>query len=229
MWKNGSTAMMTSSEAVFRTRWPWQRLATRLRWLSMTPLGSRVDGDLWRRLAGAQQLRERGRAVGLAEHQDLPDARPTRRLDGLVDELRDGQQVAGARVVELEGELLGRVQRVDGGAGPAGEQHAVERQRVLGKVGAVDGEDVAAPEAPGRQAAGHQPRTGGQLTVADSAPARAVDQGRLAGPLRRVGEHERGQRHVRDGHVRVRAVNDRRGHRPTSLAPWGPRSGRTPH
>src|SRR4029453_13705856 len=99
MWNNGSTAMPTSSWRTSSTGWSWQRLATRLWWVSMTPLGRPggpleygsdgevalwVDGHLGRLVAGAQQRRERGGADGLAEHEDLPDARPAGRRTRLV-------------------------------------------------------------------------------------------------------------------------------------------------
>jgi hypothetical protein len=70
----------------------------------------RVDRHLGRLPAGAQQRRERDGALGLAEHEDLADARSAGRLDGLVEEGGDGEQVAGTGVGELGGELLDRVQ-----------------------------------------------------------------------------------------------------------------------
>ena len=42
MWKNGSTAITRSSSEMVRTGSYWQRFATRLRWVSMTPLGRPV-------------------------------------------------------------------------------------------------------------------------------------------------------------------------------------------
>ena len=43
MWKNGRTAMIRSSPSCRSTSGrDWLTLATRLRWVSMTPLGSPV-------------------------------------------------------------------------------------------------------------------------------------------------------------------------------------------
>ena len=157
---------------------------------------------------------ERSRAAkgvapsSLAEHEHLPHPRAAGRLDGLVQEWWDGEQVAGAGVVELGGELLDGVQGVDGGVGPAGQQHPVERDRVLGQVGEVDGEHLTGLEPPGGQAAGHQPGTANQLAVGDGAAAETVDQRRLVGPAGRVGEHQRRQRHLGDGDLRIRTPDD---------------------
>ena len=45
MWKNGSTAIVMSCSpktSKFRMPSAWQRFATRLRWVSITPLGRPV-------------------------------------------------------------------------------------------------------------------------------------------------------------------------------------------
>jgi hypothetical protein len=139
----------------------------------------RVDGDLGWLVAQAQQRRERGGARGLAEHEHLQDPRAAGRLDGLVGKGRDGEQVAGAGVVQLGDQLLHGVQRVDGGVGPPGQQHPVEGDRVLGQVGAVGREHLALLEAARGQAAGHQPGAADQLAVGDGAAAGTVDQRRL--------------------------------------------------
>src|SRR5881396_245222 len=105
MWKNGKAAMtMSCSPKPSKSFMPsncW-RFATRLRCVSMTPLGKPV--------------------VPL-EYGSATTSR--------------------AGVDQLPGELVGGIQRIDGGAAAAERRHRVEHHRVLGNVRAVDRQNVA--------------------------------------------------------------------------------------
>ena len=158
-----------------------------------------------------QQRRERRGALGLAEDEDLPHRRAARGLARLLEERRDRHQVLGAGVAELEGELLGRVQRVRRGDHAADHDGAVKGQRVLGQVRAVDGEDVALGEAAARQAGRHPARPARHLGDGQGAPARAVDEHRPIGVLAGVPEDEGRVGQLGDRHVRDRAPKDHAG------------------
>ena len=86
MWKNGSTARTTSSGCSAITDIDCSMLATRLRWVSMTPLALPVVpeeyGSTARWVAGSmddvrraaalrQQVHHRLVALGAVEHDDL--------------------------------------------------------------------------------------------------------------------------------------------------------------
>ena len=162
MWKNGRTPIRVSSSEIGKPAWSWVRFATRLRWVSITPLGRPVVpleyGSTARSFSasisasgaasGSPSRSANGLgAIGLAEHVDLV-ADPGE-LGGLVRSLEEGrhrQQHPRAGVVELVAELLRRVQRVDRRALAADGGDAVEGDGVLGRVGHVDGEHVAVPE-----------------------------------------------------------------------------------
>jgi hypothetical protein len=141
------------------------------------------------------QLPERGGVVGLPEDHHLPDPGPGRRLPGRGQEGRDRHQQAGARAGQLAGQLVGREQGVGHGDGAAGRHRPVEGERVLGQVGAGDGEHVAGPEAARGQAGGDPLDPVGQPTVGQRPAAGAVDQGRLVAQVAGVLEQEVGERH----------------------------------
>ena len=98
------------------------------------------DVDVGRIRGIAHQLGERRRALGLADDEDLLDARRLGRLRRDVQELRDRQEVLRPGVLELVLELAGGVERVGGRGLAAGASNAVERDRVLGQVRHVDAE-----------------------------------------------------------------------------------------
>src|SRR6478672_8736426 len=97
MWKNGSTAITRSLSSMSRTGSNWQRFATRLRCVSMTPLGSPVvplengSATMWRAGSiaglgagvpgGAGDAMERDgvlRDVGRVDADDLARREPAR-------------------------------------------------------------------------------------------------------------------------------------------------------
>jgi hypothetical protein len=158
--------------------------------------------------SGGEQLGERGRALGLAEHEHLLDAAAAGRLQGLVQERWDGQQEPRSGVAELAGQLVGGVEGADGGVDAAGGRDAVEGQGVLGQVGAVDGEHLALLEAPGGQAGRHPADPAGELAVGQGPTAGSVDQRRLVGPAHGVGEHVLVQGDVGDGDVGMGTEHD---------------------
>ena len=183
--------------------------ATRLRWREhdalrqpRRPARVRQHGDVvgvgldLRRLVGvAEQVRERGRALGLAEneHLDAPDS--LGRLVRVVEERRHRDEQLRARVLELVGDLVGRVERIHRRRQAPCRRRAVEGDRVLGNVRHVDAEDVAGPETALRQTRREGPDRALELPVGDHAAARAVDQRRLAGALSSILEHVRGHGH----------------------------------
>ena len=130
--------------------------------------------------------------MGLAEDEDLLDGEA---LDGLgrpVHEGGHGQQKAGTGILELIGQLPRRVEGIERGVDRAQGGDGVEGDRILGKVRAENGEDVALLDAVPSQSCGDATDAVGELTVGELAAADAVDQGRLApervGPL----QHELG-------------------------------------
>ena len=198
--------------------------ATRLRWVSITPLGNR--SCRWNRAAPRHPRGRRIATAGggpadgsaangvgalrLAENEHLPDGGADDRFARLVEKLRNGHQVRRAGVLELSVQLSGRVERIDRGHRSTGNGDTEKGDRVLRQVRAVDGEDVA----PGESARG-QPGGGGaggrvQLSVGQRAAGRAVDQRRLVGPLVHVLEHVVRQRDVRNLHVGKRAAVEHR-------------------
>ena len=138
----------------------WQTFATRLWWVSITPLGSPVvpleygsatrslrgiDRDLGRLAGRLQQRGKRRRAVGLAEDEDLLDARPSRRpSERLVQQRPARSQEPRAAVGQLAAPAR---RRCSSGLTvvvmPPRLRDGVEGDRVLGQVRAIDGEHVA--------------------------------------------------------------------------------------
>jgi hypothetical protein len=150
----------------------------------------------------------RSRPRGLAEDEYLLYRRLTGRLERLVQALRAGHQVPRGRVVELIGQLVGGVEGVDRGIDAADGRDGVEGNRVLGQIGAIDGEHVAFAEAPPREAGGRLPDRVGQLAIGERAAARAVDQGWLVAQFQGALQDQRGHGDIRDSHLGERTAED---------------------
>ncbi len=128
-----------------------------------------------------------------------------------LEERRHGDEQAGMAIVELTGELVRRVQRVDRGGDPAQDRDRVEHDGVFGEVRAVHAEHVAFPEAAHGQPGGHAAHIRRELAVAQRPATRGVDQRRLVAQLRRPTEHQLGKRDVWDLQLGPwAAVHDRR-------------------
>ncbi len=189
----------------------WQRLATRFRWVSITPLGSP-----WSRSStGARRCRspDRSRTAGGASpawssslNGRAPAASPKtktsstpllrRRLPGLVEERRHRDEEARAAVRELLGQLVGGVERVGGGGDPAERGDGEHDHAVLGQVRAVDREHVALPEPARGEPRRHAADAARELAVGQRASGGPVDQRGLVAEPRRVPEHVLGDRDV---------------------------------
>ena len=169
----------------------------------------RVELDLRRRAPGCRAGRAGAACPSDAvQDDDLVDRRLLDGGRGAVQEQRDGDQHLRAGVAQLEGDLLGRVERVDRAHHAAGGGDAVEDDRVPEGVRAEDGDDVALAQAPLVQRGGHPVDVAGQLAVGDRVALEAVDQRRGVRPLPAGGQHELGHRQVRDLDVGVRAGQD---------------------
>ena len=171
----------------------------------------RVDIDRGR-LAQAEQGGEGGDALGLAEHRDLLDARLACRLARLLQQRRHRQQQLGLRVLELERDLVGGVERVQSGVDATGQGNPVEGHGVLGQVGRHDRQHIALAEATFMQARGELAHRFVELGVRVAATAGRVHDRLLGAHLLRVPEHERREWGGGDAHVRVGALEDH-GHR----------------
>ena len=86
-------------------------------------------------------------AVGAVEHHEPRgrDPGPLGGLPGCGEQRRDGEEPAGAGIGELVGDLVRRVQRVDGGDRGARPQQAVEDSGKGRNIGAQDGCHAATP------------------------------------------------------------------------------------
>ena len=219
-------AITRSSSPMARTGSYWQRLATRLRCVSITPLESPVvpleNGSATTCVAGIdrgsrrgrsgrrEQLLERRRPGRVADREDLLDAGGVRRLERPLGQLRHGDEKARARSSQLEPRLLGRVERVHGGGRPTGARDAVKRDGVLRHVGREDPDDLA-----GRQSARRKPGRAavdvlGQPCVGQHRTADRIDDRRPRAARRRLPEHVIRERDGRHLHVRMRAANSHR-------------------
>ena len=171
----------------------------------MTRSFGRVDVDLHRGGVGAQEVEQVRVPLHAVEDDDLVDRRLLGGGRGAVHEQRDGDEDLRAGVLQLEGDLVGRVERVDRRHHAAGRGDAVEDHRVPGGVRAEDGDDVALAQAPGVQVGGDAVDVGGELAVGDRVALEAVDQRRGVRALPAGGEDELGHRQVRDLDIGIRA------------------------
>src|SRR5262249_8502593 len=228
MWKKGSTAMMVSRSpkpSQFCMPWHWQRLATRLRWVSITPLGIPVVpleyGSATRssrgsmRTVGGPPPPWRRSAKGVA-----PSAVPKTKISSTALLLaasfalsRNGLTVTRkrARVRELLGELIRGGERIGGGVDAAQPGHGEEDHRVLRHVRAVDREDVALLEAAPGEAGGSLLHAVGELAIGQGPSRRAVDEGGLVAEALGMTQNELRDRHVGNRHVGAAALHDHRG------------------
>src|SRR5262249_27611037 len=136
------------------------------------------------------QQRGEGRRAGggIAQHKDLLYAGAPHRLKRLVQkraggDVGNGEQELGFGVVELEGKLVGGVERIDGGDGASKHRDRQDGDSVFGQVGAVDCKDVALGEAALGQTRGDEPGAHGELAVGKCASAGGVDQRGLVSQL----------------------------------------------
>ena len=153
-------------------------------------------------LGGASSSSANGRAPSAAPMTTISSI-PVRAAASLrpVEDGGDGDQEARARVLELHGQLVGGVRRVDGGVDPADRRDRVEGHHVLGAVRAVDRHHVALADAAARQAGRRAPDGLLELPVRQDAAAGPVDDRRLVAEPPRVPQHV-----LRDGDVGHRDV-----------------------
>jgi hypothetical protein len=97
----------------------------------------------------------------------------------ILHKVGDGQQIFGPGVVQLVGQLVGRVERVDGRHRAAHVRDGMEGDGVFGDVGAVNGQHIPLAKAALGQTGGHKMDAKGQLLVGDGTAGRPVNQGRL--------------------------------------------------
>ena len=198
MWKNGSTARTTSSATIPCSGRICATLATRLRWVSITPLGLPVVPELYGSTArcddGAKLDIGRGQSllhqvggVGMTgdswpvavEHDEVAVGQPDRcgGLFGLRQQRCDRDQHLGVRIGQLLGDVLGGEQRVDGGGRRAGAQDAVEGDRESRTVRRQQADDVADTDAAAGQRPGERVDAVDHLAVGGLPAGLRVDQG----------------------------------------------------
>ena len=144
----------------------------------------------------------------LVDDADLIDAGAARRLAPAVERVRAGEQRPRPGVLQLEGQLVDRVDRVDRRAHRAEDGDGVEGDHVLGRVGRVEGDDVALADAAAREDAGRRRDGVGGLRVGVGPARRRVDQRGLVAVLGGVLEDELGERDRGYVDVGVRARED---------------------
>ncbi len=159
---------------------------------------------------GVLRHRRRRLVAGVVEQDDLGDGEAllAQRGAGAVEERRDRDEDLRAGVAQLEGELVGGVERVDRRDGDAGGQTAVEDHRVVRAVGREHGDDVALAQPALTERRGEAVDAVRELGEGHLLPARPVDHGDRVGVLREVGEQELGQPDVGDVEVVERAAHD---------------------
>ena len=142
-------------------------------------VGGGIEADVRRRGAGGQQVPQRGVAGGAVEHDEPVgrDPGPGGGFLGCGEQGRDGKQPLRAGVVELEGDLVRRVQGVDGGDGRAGPQQSVENHGEGRDIGAKDRRDAVDAQALRRDGSGDGVDLPHQRPVAGLRTAGAVDDG----------------------------------------------------
>ena len=117
-------------------------------------------------------------AVPLVTEQDdaiLREAGLLRGGDGRPEERLLGDEGLGARVPQLEGELIRRVERVRGRDNAAGPEGAQGHDRGVDRVGSVEGEHVGLLPAPdGLETLAKLDRSGAQIGPAVGAPGRTA-------------------------------------------------------
>ena len=185
---------------------------------------SRVDArGRWLR-ARLEELGEGRGAFRRPEDKDLLHHALLRRLLRLVEEGRHRHQEPGARVRELLGELVSRVQRIRRRVDAAEGRHGEEDHGILGHVGAVDREDVALLESPLGQACRGPPHAVRELRIRQGTTRRRVDESRLVAEPRGMAQDVVGDGHLGDTHVRARALHGHGG----LLGEWSARVRRMP-
>jgi len=122
-----------------------------------------------------EQLHDRSCALGISENKDLFDPGLVCSFDGVFEELRDGQKEARLRVIELEGKLVRRIERVDGSDDAADRYDAVERNCVLRQVGHVYGKALAFAETSSGKPGSKSLHLPDKLRVVDRSPGRPID------------------------------------------------------
>ena len=225
--------MTVSSSVSGWTARTWQRFATTLRCVSMTPFGRPVvplEYGSARRSSGsaASGIGASGCAVSRSSNEASPSTRtscaPASFTRSSKPARRDREP--RARVLELEADLVRRVGRVDRREDAAERGHGVEGDGVLGRVRGAQREHVAAPEAALGEAGRDRAHRAHEVGVAQRASGRPVDQRGLVAPRLGVAEHVGGQGDVGHGHVAVRAADDhvgtvpRRHNRSSASAMW---------
>ena len=161
-----------------------------------------------------------------AEDEDLLDAAVLRRrLPRLVEERRHGDEEARARVPELLGQLVGGVERIDGGVDRRrATRRAWKTTTYSGQVGAVDRDHVALAEA--ARAPGRSPTrriASSSCRYVSDAAGRPIDDGRLVAEPAGVPQHVLGDGDVGHRDVGAAAPDDHRGARRGPRASGGHR------
>ena len=168
----------------------WTMLATRLRWVSITPFDSPVVPDEYGSTTTSSRSTgtcsasgspksddSEATPVGLADHEQLLHRRVLHRLGGDLEEHRDGDQPRGPGVDELMVHLARGVGRVDRRDHAAGQRDGVEHHAVLGAVRRHDRQHLALGQPGGQEAAGEATDGVVELGVGHRAPRRTVDEG----------------------------------------------------
>ncbi len=167
-------------------------------------------GDVGRRAVLRQERGEGSRTFRLAEDEDLAHAGPIGGFSRLLETPRHRDEKPGAGVLELVPELVRRVDRIHGRAGPARQRHRVECDRVFGNVGTEDPEHVALAKASRRESPCAPAHALGPLAVGERAPRGPVDEGGLVGPPRGALQQETRQVRLGDLDVGSRTAVDHR-------------------
>jgi len=130
------------------------------------------------------------------------------RLLRLVERRGYRDQESRSAVAELVGELGDGVERIDGRVDSPQRRDGVEDDRILRKVRAVDGEDIALPKAATGEAGGDTTDRVGELAICQRPAADAVDHGWLVPQPLGMPQHVLGDRGFGNGDVRPRAADD---------------------